>query len=160
MRPGSKTLPSQSGVSAAATDDVNENVGDRIRGEVMVWAGTQGCGGSMRAQLSLLSLLVAAGIAACSAGTEMTTGYVSVTTSTSGDSIDADGYTLTVDDGDTYSMDVDDTLTLELEEGTYSFELTDVSDNCEVDEDNPVSVDITAADESTATFTVTCAATS
>ena len=49
-----------------------------------------------------------------------------------------------------------DTLTLDLDEGTYSLELTEVADNCAVTGENPVSVDIAFDLLASAQFEVVC----
>lgn len=88
--------------------------------------------------------------------TTTTTGTLEVTTSTSGNTTDEDGYTITVD-GESESVAANETITFaELEEGTYSVELSGLANACSMDGDNPVDIDITAGETTTVEFTVTC----
>ena len=84
-------------------------------------------------------------------------GSVLVVTSTSGQSVDADGFTVTVAGGPDIPIDVDDTETVEdVETGTRSVELTGLTPNCTVVGDNPR--DVTVAEGATATvvFDIEC----
>lgn len=89
---------------------------------------------------------------------EVTTGTLDVTITTEGESLDEDGYELTVD-GDSKTTDVDDTVTFsELEEGTYDVEMSGVAENCSIDGDNSISIDITAGETANITIKVICKA--
>ena len=86
---------------------------------------------------------------------EPTTGSVEITTSTSGDDQD-DGYEISVD-GTTQGIGANETVTVsDLQEGSYDAELTDISENCVVDGDNPRSVDITVGETTSTSFNITC----
>lgn len=88
---------------------------------------------------------------------EITTGTLEVTAATTGDGTDEDGYTVTLDDSDSQSLAVDGAATFEdLEEGSYTVELSGLANGCMVDGDNPVSVNVTANETVTAAFKVTC----
>jgi hypothetical protein len=88
------------------------------------------------------------------------TGALEVEVATTGEDIDADGYTLEIDGsvvGD--PVDPDDTVTFEeVEEGIHDVELTGLASNCSAEGDNPLSVTIEADATETATFAVVCAA--
>jgi dipeptidyl aminopeptidase/acylaminoacyl peptidase len=89
--------------------------------------------------------------------TENTTGTLEITTTTSGNSTDEDGYRMTLDGNNQQSIGVDDTVIYEdLEEDSYSVELAELDNSCAVDGDNPVSVDITADETTTIDFEITC----
>lgn len=89
--------------------------------------------------------------------TESTTGTLEITTVTEGNSADEDGYTLTVGDLDSQPIDSDDTVTIaDLEEGSYSVELSELAEFCAVEGDNPVSVDITADETTSVDFKIIC----
>lgn len=85
-----------------------------------------------------------------------TTGSLTVSVSTTGDDLDADGYTLTVGT-DERSVTVDGSATFaDLEAGMVSVTLGDLADNCMATETSPQSVTIVAGETATAAFTVTC----
>jgi Tol biopolymer transport system component len=85
-----------------------------------------------------------------------TTGTLEVTTETTGDEVDEDGYTLLIDGGEE-NIGIAETITIEeLEEGSYNPELTEVASNCEVADDNPRMVNITAGETTETTFTIGC----
>lgn len=84
-------------------------------------------------------------------------GMIEVTVTTSGNSTDEDGYTVTLDDASSKSIDVDGTVTFEdLDEGTYSVELGDLDAGCTVEGDNPRSAEVAAGETTTVAFDVTC----
>ena len=86
-----------------------------------------------------------------------TVGQIGVTTVTTGDTPDADGYVLTVDGNAAGTVGVNDVLIVgDLAPATYSVELTDVAANCTVAGDNPRSLDVTAGVSTTTTFDVDC----
>ena len=90
------------------------------------------------------------------------TGTIMVEVAVSGEGTDEDGFTVSLDEGATTEpIDVDGEVTLEgVEAGDHDVELTDLSTNCSVDGDNPVSVTLDAEGEETVTFSVTCTGTS
>ena len=86
-----------------------------------------------------------------------TAGELAVTTVTTGDDIDADGYTVSVDAGATQAIDANGTLSVTgLDAGDHSVELGDVADNCTVAGDNPRTVAVTAGGTATTQFDVAC----
>ena len=87
----------------------------------------------------------------------ITTGSIEVTVSTSGLIQDPDGYTLDLDGIETLDVDVDDTATFtDVAEGRHIITLADIASNCEVDDDNPVEVDVTAGKAAVVGFDVDC----
>ncbi len=88
-----------------------------------------------------------------------TTGSLAVTTNTTGSNLDPDGYTLTVDGGQSKAIGINNTVTISgLSPGDHSVQLNGVAQNCTVTS-NPRTVSITAGSTTTTTFTVICAAT-
>ena len=87
-----------------------------------------------------------------------TVGSIEVTVTTTGDAIDADGYTVVLDGGaDTQLVDPNDVITFGgLAPGEHTLALQNVADNCTVTSDNPVTADVTAGQTTPASFTVTC----
>lgn len=87
-----------------------------------------------------------------------TTGQVGVTTVTTGDDIDADGYTLTVDGVADAAIGVNAVIIIpDLTAGTYSIGLDDVAFNCVV-QNNPRDVVVTAGLTENTQFDVACVA--
>ncbi len=87
-----------------------------------------------------------------------TTGQIGVTTVTTGDDIDADGYTLTVDGVDEAAIGVNAVVIIpDLTAGTYSIGLGGVAANC-VDQNNPRDVVVTAGLTEDTQFDLACAA--
>ena len=87
-----------------------------------------------------------------------TTGQIGVTTVTTGDDIDADGYTLTVDGVDEAAIGVNAVVIVpDLTAGTYSIGLDGVAFNCQT-ADNPRDVVVTAGLTENTQFDVACAA--
>lgn len=88
---------------------------------------------------------------------EPSTGTLEVTTTTSGDEQD-DSYEVLVD-GTTNSIGANETITVSgLEEGEYEVELADIAENCEVEQDNPRTVTVTAGNTVSTQFEVMCQA--
>jgi len=86
-------------------------------------------------------------------------GAVEVTTTTTGDNPDTDGYTVTLDGGDSKPIDPAGTVFYTaLPVTTYSIGLGGVAENCTVAGDNPQQADVTAGDTTTVAFAVECAA--
>src|SRR5256885_3641470 len=89
-----------------------------------------------------------------------TTGSLAVTTNTTGSNVDPDGYTLTVDGGQSQAIGINNTVTISgLSPGNHSVQLNGLAQNCTVSS-NPRTVSITAGSTTTTIFTVSCAATS
>ncbi|TYP91292.1 protein of unknown function (DUF5050) [Fodinibius salinus] len=87
---------------------------------------------------------------------EPTTGAVEVTTNSTGDDIDADGYTVNAG-GTSQSVSASGTVTLAgLSEGDVDAQLSGVAGNCSVSGSNPQTVTITAGDTTSTSFAVSC----
>ena len=86
-----------------------------------------------------------------------TIGQIAVTTVTTGDNPDADGYALTLDGNAAGAIGVNAvTIIPDLTPATYSVALTDVAANCTVGGDNPRDLGVTAGVSTTTTFSVDC----
>jgi len=86
-----------------------------------------------------------------------TTGAIGVTTVTTGDDIDADGYTLSVDGNNGGAIGVNAVVIIpDLTPGTYSIGLNGVAANCAV-QNNPRDVVVTAGLTENTQFDVACA---
>src|SRR5207249_1228343 len=87
------------------------------------------------------------------------TGSLTVTTSTTGSNLDPDGYTVTVDGGQSKAIGISSSVTFSgLSPGNHSVQLNGVAQNCTVTS-NPRTVSITAGSTTTTTFPVSCTAT-
>jgi len=117
---------------------------------------------SRRAILAL-SLTIALG--ACGGGDSQsptqpeepapTTGSVAIQASTTGDTLDADGYTVTVD-GTEESLTIDGSVTYSgLSEGDYTAQLNGIQKNCSAST-RARTATVTAGDTASLTFDVTC----
>jgi len=113
-----------------------------------------------RAPLSLFVLLIAIG---CSSSTpaepdpQPEIGSIMVTVATTGVSLDADGYSVTLG-STTQAVDVNGSTTLtDVAAGSQSVMLGDVATNCTVTESNPQSVTVVNNQTATLTFGVVCA---
>lgn len=86
-----------------------------------------------------------------------TTGQIAVTTITTGDTPDADGYALTLDGNAAGNIGVNaQQIIPDLTVATYSVGLTNVAANCTVAADNPRDVAVTAGLTENTTFNVDC----
>src|SRR5438067_1162572 len=116
--------------------------------------------GSNPRTVSLIAGLVGATGFSVSCVAQPTTGNLAVTTNTTGSNLDPDGYTLTVDGGQSKAIGINNTVTISgLSPGDHSVQLNGVAQNCTVSGSNPRTVSITAGSTTTTTFTVICAAT-
>lgn len=89
---------------------------------------------------------------------EVTVGNLDITTVTTGLDPDPRGYTILVENGESIDAGPNEVFTLEeIDEGTYSVELSDVEEHCTVQSANPVSVEIVAEQTSTVEFEIECA---
>lgn len=88
-----------------------------------------------------------------------TSGDLEVTTVSTGDDIDADGYTVAVDGGTAQAIAASGTLTVAgLAVGEHEVQLGGVAANCTVAGDNPRTVTVSAGNPATTQFDVTCTA--
>jgi hypothetical protein len=87
-------------------------------------------------------------------------GSIAVTTTTTGESVDPDGYTISIDDGAPQAIGVNSTATITgLSEGEHSMELGEVASNCSLGGlANPMTVTVVTGETSEVTFTITCTA--
>jgi hypothetical protein len=84
-------------------------------------------------------------------------GDLEVTTATSGNDLDPNGYTVTVDGTQNQPIDTVDSVTfVDLDEGDHTVELMGLEGNCSVAGDNPAIVSVPYAAAGTITFTVDC----
>ncbi len=87
------------------------------------------------------------------------TGSMLVTTATSGDTLDPDGYTVTVDGSESQAIGVNAMVSFsDLSGGAHSVELTGVAVNCAVGGDNPRMLTVTVGSTVPTTFDATCVA--
>ena len=95
-------------------------------------------------------------------GEEETTSFLEVSITASGDDIDSDGVTVVIDGGNASAsitlVEAAGAEVFELEEGSHTVELTDVAENCTVEEENPQTVTLEATVDQTVGFTLTCTA--
>lgn len=86
-----------------------------------------------------------------------TTGSIGVTTVTTGDDIDADGYTLSIDGNNAGAIGANAVVVVpDLTPATYSVGLSGIAANCAV-QNNPRDVDVTAGLTENTQFDVACA---
>ncbi len=84
-------------------------------------------------------------------------GSVRVATSTTGENLDPDGYTVTVDGGTAHAMGITDTLTIaHLSAGNHYITLSGMAINCALGGLNPRTYTVTAGDTTLTVFTVRC----
>ena len=85
------------------------------------------------------------------------TGDLEVTATTTGDDIDANGYTVSVDGGSAQPVDPNGTVTIpDVAAGNHDVLLGDLASNCTVAGDNPRTVSVTVGGTATTTFDVAC----
>lgn len=87
------------------------------------------------------------------------TGTLELTTSTSGDDLDEDGYSVAVDGTDRGPVGIDETVTFEVRTGDREVELRGIADNCEVQGANPRVLPVNDGQTTPTTFAVVCAET-
>jgi len=118
-----------------------------------------------RTQRSGLALVapVALALAACGGSESIavptpSTGSVRITTSTTGENLDPDGYAVTVDGATPRAMGVSDTVTIsQLSAGNHLITLNQVALNCAVGGLNPRTLGVSADDTTPSDFAVRCA---
>jgi len=88
---------------------------------------------------------------------EPTTGTVQVSAATVGDTLDQDGYTVTLDGGAEGSLDPDGSVIFEdVAEGNHEVAISDVQVNCATDGGATRTVAVTAGSTATTSFDVSC----
>lgn len=86
-----------------------------------------------------------------------TVGGLTVSTVTSGSGLDPDGYTVRVDQGPEQSIGPSASLTLpELAPGAHAVTLGGLASNCQVEGDNPRTVEVVAGQRAQVDFGITC----
>ena len=84
-------------------------------------------------------------------------GWIAVSASTSGEDLDADGFTVVVDGGAPTAIGINGSMTASgLAPGDYTVELQDLAFNCSASGSNPRQVTVTADAETSVAFDVTC----
>ncbi len=90
-----------------------------------------------------------------------TTGDLTVSTSTTGSNIDPDGYTVTVDGGTSQAIGANGSVTFSgLAAGSHSVALSGVAANCTVSGGTSQTVTVPSGGTASASFAISCAATS
>jgi hypothetical protein len=101
---------------------------------------------------------------ACGSGSELpepNLGQVTVVTRTTGSDVDADGYAITVDDGEARPVSVTDSLQSEdLLPGDHAITVSGVAENCAVAGSNPRNVTLLVGSSVRVDFDVACSAVS
>jgi TolB protein len=87
------------------------------------------------------------------------TAFIQVSTNTSGDDLDPDGYTAVLDGGAERSIGLNGVTTFsDVSVGQHQVELTGIADNCSVSGANPAGASVTAGATAAVSFTVECEA--
>jgi len=115
----------------------------------------------VRRTLTAGLVVALAGVVAAGCGDDdpapPTTGQIAVTTVTTGDNPDADGYVLSLDSNNAGNIGVNDqTIIPDVPAGDYTLELTDVAANCTVAGDNPRDLTVSGGVSTTTSFSVDC----
>ncbi len=85
-------------------------------------------------------------------------GSLAVTTVTDGDTLDPDGYTITVDGTQSRAIDANEFLTIpNLPKGSHTIELSGIARNCTVLDSNPRDISITVGVTTHESYHITCA---
>ena len=84
-----------------------------------------------------------------------TTGFLHVTTHTTGEDPDPDGYALAVDGADAPLIGVNDATALAVNAGVHDVTLSEIADNCSVPDDT-IQVTVNPGEDAFVAFEVTC----
>lgn len=109
----------------------------------------------------LLGAALAVPLAACDGSFTgaPTTGTLQISAATTGDTLDADGYTVTLDGSDARSLDPGGMVTYQdVEEGSHDVELQGVQVNCDVEGETARTVAVTTSETTSEAFAVSCRA--
>lgn len=87
------------------------------------------------------------------------TGILALTTSTSGEDLDEDGYAVAIDGTNRGPVGIDATVTFEVPIGDRQVALLGISDNCEVQGENPRVLPVNEDQTTPTTFALVCAET-
>lgn len=102
-----------------------------------------------------ISLIIACGDDSPT-GSNQETGAIEVSTQTSGDDVDSDGYIITAGNQNTQIGASSSTVISGLAEGTYQLELSEISSNCDTENNNPKNVSVFAEDTTSVSFKIAC----
>ena len=131
-----------------------EIAGSGSSGLVRVPAWLTRCPGARQAWLAAYLLVAACGE---SNGPSESSGQIRVTSSTTGVSVDPEGYTVALDDGPGQPLQVNGTLLLnQVTPGNHTLGLAGVANNCHVQEQQPLTVLVDAGETTEASFTIIC----
>jgi hypothetical protein len=98
-------------------------------------------------------------VTASFAVTCVSTGFIGVTTHTTGEDPDPDGYALQVDGANAPLIGANETVTLAVDAGDHAVTLSEIADNCAVqDGEDTKTVTVTAGNTTELTFEVVCTA--
>lgn len=88
---------------------------------------------------------------------EASTGTIEASVSTTGEDPDPDGYTLTLDGGESLAVEANGTVSFEgVEEGDHELELAGATDNCPVGGPNPRTVTVAGGETAAPAFELAC----
>lgn len=111
---------------------------------------------------SILLIALSALVTSCNDGgstgsdPQLQNGTIKATTQTSGDDVDSDGYNL-IAGNQSKQIGASSTAYLSgLPEGTYQLELTEISSNCDTEDNNPKNVTVFAEDTTSVSFNIAC----
>ena len=108
----------------------------------------------------LLPLILGLSLCGCSDAVDPSAdGILAVSTSTSGDDPDPDGFQVTIDGIDSLALLPSGTAELDLSPGRHTLQLLGVADHCSVVPGTLLEVDITAGRTTPVAFEISCAAT-
>jgi Tol biopolymer transport system component len=89
----------------------------------------------------------------------ITEGTIKITTSTTGSDKDSDGFTVSVDGSSGKSIGINsEILFSDTQQGSHNVELSDMAENCRLNNSNPRSLEVTAGDTVSTTFEIDCQA--
>lgn len=91
--------------------------------------------------------------------TSLPTGTLALTTSTSGEDLDEDGYEVAIDGTNRGPVGLAETVTFDVPTGDREVELRGLADNCEVQGENPRVLPVNEGQTTPTTFAVLCAET-
>jgi hypothetical protein len=105
------------------------------------------------------SLALAAGCGADSTGPDGAVGDARIVTSTTGEDLDPEGYTLVANSEEARPIGINDTVEAsDLPPGRFVFELEDLASNCGVEGSNPRTLQVRGGELTSTTFEVVCTA--
>jgi hypothetical protein len=103
-----------------------------------------------------LSLALAGGLLACADSAGPSSGTLLVSTSTTGEEPDQDGYRLTVDDLESLTLEPTGSTELDLSSGRHTLRLLDVAEHCSVAHQTAFEVAIASSATTPVAFEISC----